>query len=163
MAPNYQWKTFPARKDGNDMSEQNKATAKRIFDAWNARDLDVFDEVIAADAIDHDPQNPHAEVHGPAALRRQAEMYLAAFPDTRMLVNEQFAEGDFVLTRWTASGTNQGPLMGMPATGKPVVIAGMTVTRFQADGKVGESWANWDTLGMLQQLGVIPAAQSASA
>ncbi|GAB3207584.1 ester cyclase [Nocardia tengchongensis] len=145
------------------MSEQNKATARRVFDAWNSRDLDVFDEIVAPDAIDHDPQNPHSEIHGPNALKRQAEMYIAAFSDTRMLVNEQIAEGDFVVTRWTASGTNDGPMMGMPATGKPVVIQGMTITRFQTDGKIGESWANWDTLGMLQQLGVIPAAQSASA
>ncbi|MFC7426653.1 ester cyclase [Nocardia tengchongensis] len=153
----------PEGKDGNDMSEQNKATARRVFDAWNSRDLDVFDEIVAPDAIDHDPQNPHSEIHGPNALKRQAEMYIAAFSDTRMLVNEQIAEGDFVVTRWTASGTNDGPMMGMPATGKPVVIQGMTITRFQTDGKIGESWANWDTLGMLQQLGVIPAAQSASA
>ncbi|MFD7842100.1 ester cyclase [Nocardia sp. NPDC059764] len=144
------------------MSEQNKATAKRMFDAWNTRDFDVFDEVIAADAIDHDPQNPYAEVHGPAALRRQAEMYVAAFSDTRMLVNEQIAEGEFVLTRWTATGTNDGPLMGMPATGKPVVIQGMTVARFRDDGKISEGWTSSDMLGMLQQLGVIPAAQSAS-
>ncbi|MEV0467547.1 ester cyclase [Nocardia tengchongensis] len=153
----------PEGKDGNDMSEQNKATARRVFGAWNSRDLDVFDEIVAPDAIDHDPQNPHSEIHGPNALKRQAEMYIAAFSDTRMLVNEQIAEGDFVVTRWTASGTNDGPMMGMPATGKPVVIQGMTITRFQTDGKIGESWANWDTLGMLQQLGVIPAAQSASA
>lgn len=145
------------------MSEQNKATARRVFDAWNSRDLDVFDEIVAPDAIDHDPQNPHSEIHGPNALKRQAQMYIAAFSDTRMLVNEQIAEGDFVVTRWTASGTNDGPMMGMPATGKPVVIQGMTIARFQTDGKIGESWANWDTLGMLQQLGVIPAAQSASA
>ncbi|QVI21780.1 ester cyclase [Nocardia tengchongensis] len=135
------------------MSEQNKATARRVFDAWNSRDLDVFDEIVAPDAIDHDPQNPHSEIHGPNALKRQAEMYIAAFSDTRMLVNEQIAEGDFVVTRWTASGTNDGPMMGMPATGKPVVIQGMTITRFQTDGKIGES------LGELGHAGNVAAAR----
>ncbi len=143
------------------MSEQNKAAARRIFDAWNARDFDAFDEVIAPNSIDHDPQNPFGEVPGPEGFRRLAQMYVAAFSDQRFLVNEQIAEGDFVTTRWTGTGTNDGEMMGMPATGKSVVVAGMTISRFQ-DGKVVEGWASWDTLGMMQQLGVIPAAQSAS-
>lgn len=143
------------------MSEQNKACAKRMFDAWNTRDLDVFDELIAADAIDHDPQNPFAEIHGPDGLKRQAQMYLDAFSDQRFLVNEQIAEGDFVTTRWTGTGTNDGELMGMPATGKSAVVAGVTINRFR-DGKIIESWASWDTLGMMQQLGVVPSAHSAT-
>ncbi|WP_194824053.1 ester cyclase [Nocardia sp. XZ_19_231] len=146
---------------GNAMSEQNKATAKRLFDAWNARDLDVFDELMSTDAIDHDPQNPFAEVHGPDGLRRLVQMYLAAFSDQRFLVNEQIAEGDFVTTRWTGTGTNDGEMMGMPATGKSAVVQGITINRFR-DGKIVESWASWDTLGMMQQLGVVPSAHSAT-
>ncbi|MFC9871229.1 ester cyclase [Nocardia salmonicida] len=143
------------------MSEQNKATSKRIFDAWNARDLDVFDELMSADAINHDPQNPFAEVHGPDGLKRLVQMYLAAFSDQRFLVNEQIAEGDFVTTRWTGTGTNDGEMMGMPATGKSAVVQGITINRFR-DGKIVESWASWDTLGMMQQLGVVPSAHSAT-
>ncbi|KQY38363.1 hypothetical protein ASD42_08015 [Nocardia sp. Root136] len=143
------------------MSEQNKATAKRLFDAWNARDLDVFDELMSADAIDHDPQNPFAEVHGPDGIKRLVQMYLAAFSDQRFLVNEQIAEGDFVTTRWTGTGTNDGEMMGMPATGKSAVVQGITINRFR-DGKIVESWATWDTLGMMQQLGVVPSAHSAT-
>ncbi|MFE9785176.1 ester cyclase [Nocardia salmonicida] len=143
------------------MSEQNKATAKRLFDAWNERDLDVFDELMSADAIDHDPQNPFAEVHGPDGLKQLVQMYLAAFSDQRFLVNEQIAEGDFVTTRWTGTGTNDGEMMGMPATGKSAVVQGITINRFQ-DGKIVESWASWDTLGMMQQLGVVPSAHSAT-
>ncbi|MFD9546423.1 ester cyclase [Nocardia salmonicida] len=143
------------------MSEQNKATSKRIFDAWNARELDVFDELMSADAINHDPQNPFAEVHGPDGLKRLVQMYLAAFSDQRFLVNEQIAEGDFVTTRWTGTGTNDGEMMGMPATGKSAVVQGITINRFR-DGKIVESWASWDTLGMMQQLGVVPSAHSAT-
>ncbi|MFC8380321.1 ester cyclase [Nocardia sp. NPDC057272] len=143
------------------MSEQNKASAKRIFDAWNSRDLDVFDEVMADGCINHDPQNPFAEVHGPEGLRRLVQMYLAAFSDQRFLINEQIAEGDFVTTRWTGTGTNDGEMMGMPATGKSAVVQGITINRFE-DGKIIESWASWDTLGMMQQLGVVPSAHSAT-
>ncbi|MFD4460464.1 ester cyclase [Nocardia sp. NPDC058480] len=143
------------------MSEQNKASAKRIFDAWNARDLDVFDELIADDAINHDPQNPFEEIHGPAGLRRLVQMYLTAFSEQRFLINEQIAEGDFVTTRWTGSGINDGEMMGMPATGKSAVVQGITINRFR-DGKIVESWASWDTLGMMQQLGVVPSAHSAA-
>ncbi|MEV4236349.1 MULTISPECIES: ester cyclase [unclassified Nocardia] len=143
------------------MSEQNKATAKRVLDAWNMRDLSVFDEVIAADCINHDPQNPFAEVHGPDGFKRLVQMYLAAFSDQRFLVNEQIAEGDFVTTRWTATGTNDGEMMGMSPTGKSAVVQGITIYRFQ-DGKIVESWSCWDTLGMMQQLGVIQAAHPAT-
>ncbi|MFI1237341.1 ester cyclase [Nocardia salmonicida] len=143
------------------MSEQNKATAKRIFDAWNERDLDVFDELMSADAINHDPQNPFADVHGPDGLTKLVQMYLVAFSDQRFLVNEQIAEGDFVTTRWTGTGTNDGEMMGMPATGKSAVVQGITINRFR-DGKIVESWATWDTLGMMQQLGVVPSAHSAT-
>lgn len=143
------------------MSDQNKATARRFFDAWNDRDLDVFDEIIDPDSINHDPQNPFADAHGPEGIRQLVRMYLAGFSDQRFLVNEQIAEGDFVTTRWTATGTNDGEMMGMPATGKSAVVAGITINRF-SDGRIVEGWACWDTLGMLQQLGVVPAAQSAT-
>ena len=73
---------------------------------------------------------------------------------------EQIAEGDLVVTRWTAMGTNDGELMGMSPTGKSVKIEGIGVDRI-ADGKVVESWGCWDTLGMMQQLGAIPEAQPA--
>ena len=143
------------------MPAQTKGVAKRFFDAWNARDLDAFDEIIAADAVDHDPQNPFSEIHGPAGARRNAGMYQAAFSDGRFKVEEQIAEGDLVVTRWTASGTNDGELMGMAPTGKRVEISGITIDRI-ADDKIAESWGCFDTLGMMQQLGAVPEAQHAS-
>ncbi|MET7772977.1 ester cyclase [Nocardia sp. NPDC005366] len=143
------------------MSEQNKAAAKRVFDAWNMRDLDAFEEVVAVDYIDHDPQNPFADTHGPDGVKQLAQMYLAAFSDLRFLVNEQIAEGDFVTTRWTATGTNDGEMMGMHATGKSSVVQGITISRFR-DGKAVEGWVCWDALGMMQQLGVVQPARSAA-
>jgi len=144
------------------MLAQNKALSKRYLDAWNARDLDAFDQIVASDAEDHDPQNPFPELLGPEGARRGAEMYQSAFSDGHFDVERQFAEGDFVITRWTARGTNDGGLMGMPPTGKSVACAGITIDRI-AGGKIAETWTCWDTLGMMQQLGAVPEAQPARA
>jgi len=83
------------------MSAQNKAVVSRFFEAWNARDLDAFDQIIASDAVDHDPQNPFREIRGPEGPKRSARMYHSAYSDSRFDVHEQLAEGDFVVTRWT--------------------------------------------------------------
>ena len=154
--------TSSLRPEGGFMSVQNKAVAKRFFDAWNARDLDAFDEIIAPEAEDHDPQNPFREMRGPAGAKRAAEMYHSAYSDGRFNVHEQLAEGDLVVTRWTGTGTHDGELMGMPPTGKWVEVDGITIDRI-ADGKIAESWTCFDTLGMMQQLGAIPEAQPAGA
>jgi steroid delta-isomerase-like uncharacterized protein len=142
------------------MSEQNKATAKRFYDAWSSGDLGAFDEILAPDYQDHDTQNPNAGSRGPDASKATAEMYLAAFSDSKFEIEEQFADGDYVITRWTATGTHDGELMGMPATGKHVTVTGITIDRFK-DGQVVEGWTNWDTLGMMQQLGAVPEAAHA--
>ena len=144
------------------MSVQNKAVAKRFFEAWNARDLDAFDEIVAPDAVTHDPQNPFSDIRGPEGAKRLAEMYHAAYSDSRFEVHEQIAEGDLVVTRWTGKGTHDGELMGMPPTGKWVEVDGVAIDRISG-GKIVESWNCFDALGMMQQLGAIPEAQPARA
>ncbi|HEX2397625.1 MAG TPA: ester cyclase [Solirubrobacteraceae bacterium] len=143
------------------MSEQNKALSKRFFEAWNARDMDAFDEIFASDAVDHDAQNPFAELRGPESAKRFCEMYASGYSDGRFEVHEQIAEGDFVVTRWTGKGTHDGELMGLPPTGKSVEVEGIGIDR-HAGGKIAESWTCWDTLGMMQQLGAIPESQPTS-
>jgi predicted ester cyclase len=83
-------------------------------------------------------------------------MYLEAFPDTHFTVDAQLADGDYVITRWTATGTQEGELMGLAPSHKRVTVTGITIDRFEG-GKVVESWSNWDTMGMMQQLGAVPA------
>ena len=143
------------------MSEQNKAAARRFFELWEAGETDRFEEVVAADAVDHDPQRPFPDESGAEAARKTAEMFLAAFPDTAYTVEQQVAEGDLVVTRWTARGTHEGELMGIPATQKSVEVSGIAIDRF-SDGKIAESWGNWDTIGMMQQPGAIPSAAEAA-
>jgi steroid delta-isomerase-like uncharacterized protein len=154
--------TSPLQREETIMSAQSKGVASRFYEAWNARDLDAFDDIVAADAVDHDPQNPFSETHGPEGAKRMAGMYQAAFSDGRFAVEEQIAEGDLVVTRWTATGTNDGELMGMPPTGRWVEVAGITIDRIAGD-KIAESWGCFDTLGMMQQLGAVPEGQPARA
>jgi steroid delta-isomerase-like uncharacterized protein len=141
------------------MSEENKAIARRFFECVNDRNLDGLAEIIGPDAVDHDPQNP-VQGSGPDVARQAMQGYVDAFPDLRIEVDDQIAEGDRVTTRWTATGTHQGDLMGIPGSGKQSTVTGISIDRIE-NGKVVESWSNWDTLGMLQQIGAIPAAQPA--
>jgi steroid delta-isomerase-like uncharacterized protein len=141
------------------MSEQNIAVSRRFYEAWNARDYDAFDDVIAPDAQDHDSQNLFGDERGPDVAKKSAAMYEEAFSDGKFTIEAQLSDGDSVITRWTATGTNDGELMGMPATGKSVSISGITIDRIEG-GKIAETWTNWDTLGMMQQLGAVPAQQA---
>jgi len=82
-------------------------------------------------------------------------MYRTAFPDVHFTIEDQIAEGDRVVTRWTARGTHQGPLVGIPPTSKQVTMSGIAIYRL-VDGKIVEQWGVNDMLGLLQQLGVVP-------
>src|SRR2546430_876197 len=86
--------------------------------------------------------------------------YRAAFPDLVVRIVDQIEEGDRVVTRWTARGTHTGDLWGIAATGREVTVTGTTTDRIR-DGLIAESWSNWDTIGLMQQLGVIPAMAQA--
>jgi steroid delta-isomerase-like uncharacterized protein len=134
--------------------EEYKAVVRRFIDeVWNGNVIDVIDEIIAPDAVDHNP-NP-GQAPGSAGVKQVVSMFRAAFPDLRMELHDQIAEGDKVVSRWTISGTHQGAFAGIPATGKPVAMSGIDVIRV-TDGKMVEHWLAIDQLGMLQQLGVVP-------
>lgn len=137
------------------MSEQNKAISRRVVEeAFNEAKLDVIDELIAPDFVNHDPADP-VDARGPEGMKEFVRTYRSAFPDIRVTIEDQIAEGDKVVSRWTGRGTQQGELMGMPASGKQATVSGISIDRIEG-GKIIESWNNWDTLGMLQQLGVVP-------
>ena len=137
------------------MSDANKRIVQRVFEAMNGGNLGTLDEVVAEGFVDHDPNNPPDLPPGREGLKQLIGMYRGSFPDMRMTIEEQLAEGDKVVTRWSVRGTHQGELMGIAPTGKQVVVTGIFIDRIES-GQVAESWANWDTLGMLQQLGAIP-------
>ncbi len=134
--------------------ENNKATARRWYEGvFNNGNLDLINELFAANFVDHDPVNP---LPGPEGVRQVVTMYRSAFPDLHITVEDWVAEGDKVVTRFRAQGTHRGALMGVPPTGKQVTVTGIDVLGFK-NGKIAEHWGNRDDLGMLQQLGVIPS------
>lgn len=136
------------------MSEQNKALVRRIYDMINSGDLSGADDVIAADAVDHQVP-PGVSNRGSAGLRAFVEMFRGAFPDLRITVDDMIAEGDKIVARSTTTGTHKGEFMGIPPTGKQFSIQGIDIVRF-AGGKAVEHWGVTDNLDLLQQLGVAP-------
>jgi steroid delta-isomerase-like uncharacterized protein len=144
----------------SSMLETNKAISRRIVEEiFNEGRLEAADEIVTPDFIGHDPASPEPII-GPEGLKRNADGYRTAFPDVRLTIEDEIAEGDRVVTRWTARGTHQAELFGIPATGKQATVTGMTIDRI-VDGRIVESWTNWDTLGLLQQLGALPAMAQA--
>jgi steroid delta-isomerase-like uncharacterized protein len=137
-------------------AEDNKTIVRRFFDeVCNARNLNVADELFAANHIYHDPSVPGAEL-GPDGMKQTISAYQRAFNDAHWAVEETIAAGeDKVVTRWTGKGTHTAELQGISPTGKKVTVPGIWIHRI-AGGKIVESWNVWDTLGMLQQLGVVP-------
>src|SRR5687768_11683939 len=99
------------------MSEENKVIARAVYEAWESGDLDRLDDLVAADSVDHDPYNPHGS-EGLEGFKKTITMYREAFPDTQFTIEDQIAEGDKVVTRWTATGTHEGELMGAAPSGK---------------------------------------------
>ena len=143
------------------MSEENKAVARRFFELWEQGDLDALGEVLAQDSVDHDPYNPHGQ-EGLEGAKKTIAMYRDAFPDISFTIEDQLVDGDKVATRWTATGTHQGELMGMQPTGKKATLSGITIDRIE-DGRIVEGWTNWDTLALMQNIGAIPEQEPAAA
>jgi steroid delta-isomerase-like uncharacterized protein len=137
-------------------SEQNKKIVRRTFEEPWQGNLDVVDELMSKDYIGHDPANPEP-LRGPEGVKEFISTYRAAFPDARITVDSQLAEGDLVATRWTGRGTHQGDFMGVAPTGKSVTVSGLTISRLE-QGKIVEGFQNWDNFGMMQQLGAVHAA-----
>jgi len=137
-------------------TEANKTVARRFFeDIFSEGKMAVADEIIAADYQDGGPGAIPGLPPGPEGSKMLVMVYRNAFPDVRFTIDEQIAEGDTVVTRWTAHGTHQGELAGIPATGKQVTVAGVSVDRI-VKGRLVAGWTISNQYGMLQQLGVIP-------
>ena len=137
------------------MSEENKAILRRwIEEFWNNRQRKVADEIISPTYTHHDPNTPDFG-KGPEGQKKIFDLYTTAFPDSRFTIERMVAEGDTVVSRWTVRGTHKGDLMGNAPTGKQITLTGISVARLSG-GKMVEGGANWDALGMFQQLGIVP-------
>ena len=139
-------------------TEENKVITRRFNDAvqsfWRTGSFDALEAVITSDFVHHGPGLPPDL----AGLKQMLPLFRAAIPDLEITVEDIIAEGDKVFDRVSWRGTHQGELMGIPPTGKQVTVTEMHICRI-VGGKVAERWSQWDALGMLQQLGAIPASE----
>ena len=139
--------------------EKNNAIAEEMFGtAWNKGDLSVVDKLIAADAYDH---SPLASEKGSQGFKKIITSFRAAMPDLKMSIEDKVFSSDRVVHRWKVMGTHtKAPLFGVPASGKKIALTGITIVRMK-DGKIAERWTQLDQMGLLMQLGIIPAPGSA--
>lgn len=140
------------------MSHDNTMLVRRaIEEVWNGGNYDNLSDFVADDIVIH-ASPPGEEIHGREGIMQFYGALRAAFPDLHFTIEDQIADGDRVVTRWTASGTHNGEFQGIPPTGRTVRITGIDIDRF-AGGKVVECWPEANELGLLQQLGVLPAPE----
>jgi steroid delta-isomerase-like uncharacterized protein len=141
------------------MSEVNKAVVRRMIEeGMNKHNISVIAELYQ-NCVYRSPEM--GELRG-EVYRQFVSSLLAAFPDLRLRVEDQLAEGDRVVTRWSFTGTHQGTFMGIAPTGKQVTVSGIVIDRI-VSGKIVEEWVEWDSLRMMRQLGVVPPAAKVGA
>jgi steroid delta-isomerase-like uncharacterized protein len=142
------------------MSAENEAVVRRFYEELcNQRRPEVADEIITDDHVYHDPQVPAGL--GPEGAKELVRPYQEAI-DGHWGVEDVFSSGDMVCVRWIGTGTHRNELMGLAPTGKPIRVDALSVHRISG-GKIAETWTVWDTLGMLQQVGAVPAPAGAAA
>lgn len=133
--------------------DEMKATYRRMIDeVVHQGDLDAVDELFTEDCVWHGPGGE--ETVGRDALKKNIEIYRAAFPGFRITVHDQLGQGDRIATRWSVAGTHDGPLGDIPPTGREIDITAVTIDRFEG-GLIAEEWEMFDEMLMMRQLGLV--------
>ena len=136
------------------MSEENKSVVQHILkDIWNAKNPTLITDHIAPDHVIYNPDGSH---HGIEGYKELYDTWTSAFPNLQFTIEDQVAEGSKVMTLFTFSGTHSGKLGGIEPTGREVSVTGVLVCRL-AEGKAVEERGVWDSLRLMQQLGVVPS------
>jgi steroid delta-isomerase-like uncharacterized protein len=140
------------------MSIDRHTVAHRWFDeVWNHSRQETIDELYASDAIAHG-LGEGTDSRGPAGFRASWCNMRSALPDAHISIEDTIIQGDKAVVRVALEGTHRGEGLGLPATGRRVSVTGIVIIRIDG-GQIAASWNNWDQLGLLRQLGAIPAAQ----
>jgi steroid delta-isomerase-like uncharacterized protein len=135
--------------------ENNKRLVRRLVEEiWNQGNLDVIDEIVTSDYVPHDPGWPE-EISGREGLREKLCSIRRAFGDLEVTVEDLIAESDRVVVRWRMKGTHQADFMGIMPTRRDIALVGMSMHRMD-NGQIAETWDGYDSLGLMQQLGVVP-------
>ena len=135
-------------------AEENKAIMRRYFSVFEQGNIDLLDELLAPDYVNHTPATPDLPT-GPEGVKGVVSMFRSGMPDLKVVIEDMIAEGDKVATRYTLEGTHEGELFGVPPTGQRLSIKSFTVERV-SDGKIRDHWRVSDNLDMMQQLGIFP-------
>ena len=131
----------------------NKAVVLRFVEGVvNQGDTKLLADLVAPDHVRHAPDG---DLYGPEGVRIDVAEWRSGFPDLRLEVADQVAEGDRVASRFLLRGTHGGPFLGAAPTGRPVAVAGVSIDRL-AEGRLIESWLSLDALGLLRQAGALP-------
>jgi predicted ester cyclase len=139
-------------------AQENKDKARRLLEeAFGQGKLEVVDEVLDADFVCYDPNSEAGEVRGADTMKQEIEYFRKAVPDLTYAVEDQLAEGDKVVSRYTASGTHRGEFFGVAPTGNRIEMSGIQIDRFDEEsGKMVEEWPEYDLLGAMKQMGAVP-------
>ena len=139
-------------------TSENKALVRRWFEeVWNQGREQTIDELFAPNGIGYGLGDTDLPLHGPAGFKPFVGKLRGALPDIHMTIEDIMADGDKVTVRITVTGSHKGGHLGVAPTGKTVRIAGIVMVRI-ANGQIVEGWNSWDQLGLLRQIGAVPAA-----
>jgi predicted ester cyclase len=143
------------------MSEENKEKMRRFLEeAFGQGKTEVVDELLHSDFVCYDPNSETGEIRGADTIKGEIEYFHSAVPDLTYTVEDQVAEGDKVVSRYTVSGTHQGEFFGVAGTGNRIEMTGINIDRFDDEsGKLIEEWPEYDLLGAMKQIGAIPEPQ----
>ena len=142
-------------------AEENKERMRRVLEeAFGQGKVEIIDEVLHSDFVCYDPNSESGEIRGADTIKGEIEYFRNAVPDLTYSVEDQVAEGDKVVTRFTSRGTHQGESEDFgPPTGNRIEVTGITIEQFSEEGKIVEDWINFDALGLMQQIGLVPEQQ----
>lgn len=139
------------------MNDTNKALIRRWYhQMWDGGQLELANELVAPSFTSRQLHNPAHLPRGPEGARQVVKLYRHALPDMHHTIEEQLLDGNKVVTRWTMRGTHKGDLFGIPATGKRTTVSGISIEQI-INGQITESWFDLDLLGLMQQIGAVPA------
>jgi steroid delta-isomerase-like uncharacterized protein len=143
------------------MAQANIETSRRLIEeAFSNGRLELLDELCADAFVSHDPIAGDQDIEG---VKQSLSGYREAFPDLTFTIDDIFAADDKVVMRWTGVGTFQSEFLGLQPTGeKGDPVTGMSIDRYDEDGKLAETWGQWDTLTFMRDIGAIPEAAAAS-
>jgi len=138
--------------------EENRALIQRfVEETFNRGHLNVVDDIYAPDYVGN-TAGLLEQTLGPEGVKEFVGLYRSAFPDLHTAIEDIVTEGDKVAYRWTAVGTHQGELLGVPPSNNRVELTGITIERIEG-GRIVETWNNFDQLGMMRQIGAMPAPE----